>query len=581
MSRRDVIQRYLLLLAVLVLGLTLVLSSGLSLAVAHAEGGQVSLFARVIDPQGEPVRGAKVGLVLNGAPLGAGAENEHAPPLAESQPDGAFVVDLPAGEVGAIETLVLEVSRPHFKSLEWEAGSDEIARLNRGESLRLPDMELSRRATAGFWVATLTFVAILVIIALEKLHNTMAALLGVAIVLGTTFVGGAVNPDLFIFDFERALEYVNFDVIFLVMGMMIVVGVIEETGIFQWMAYQAYRLSRGRLWLLVVILMLLTSVASALLDNVTTMLLVAPITLQIALTLGVDPLSLLVPEMLASNVGGISTLIGTPNNILIGSYAGIGFNDFLRNLTPGVLLAQVALTLYVLLIYRKEHQAASRAASPALLARLKENARITQPDKLRKAGAVFLGVLALFILGEQVHLVPAVTAILGAVAMLLAVRADIEEILRVVDWTTLMFFIALFILVGAIQEVGLISIIAAGIGRLVGDNLAATILVVAWSAGFLSGLVDNIPFAAAMLPVVKFLTGTVPGASNQALYYSLSVGAAMGGNSTLIGASANMVTAGIAERAGYRITYVDFIKVGMPAMILTVAVGVAWLLIKF
>ena len=321
MSRRNVIQRYLLLLAVLVLGLTLVLSSGLSLAVAHAEGGQVSLVGRVIDPQGEPVRAAKVSLVLNGTPLGASTENEHAPPLAESQPNGAFVVDLPAGEVGAIETLVLEISRPHFQSLEWEAEDDEIARLNRGQSLRLPDLELPRRVTAGFWVATLTFVAILVIIALEKLHNTMAALLGVAVILGTSFVGGAVNPDLFVFDFERALEYVNFDVIFLVMGMMIVVGVIEETGIFQWMAYQAYRLSRGRLWLLVVILMLLTSVASALLDNVTTMLLVAPITLQIALTLGVGPLSLLVPEMLASNVGGISTLIGTPALIFVSSTA--------------------------------------------------------------------------------------------------------------------------------------------------------------------------------------------------------------------------------------------------------------------
>jgi len=194
LSRRNVIQRYLLLLAVLVLGLTLVLSSGLSLAVAHAEGGQVSLVGRVIDPQGEPVRGAKVSLVLNGTPLGASAENEHAPPLAESQPDGTFVLDVPPEAVGTIETLTLEISRPHFQSLEWEAEDDEIARLNRGESLRLPDLEMPRRVTAGFWVATLTFVAILVIIALEKLHNTMAALLGVAVILGTSFVGGAVNP---------------------------------------------------------------------------------------------------------------------------------------------------------------------------------------------------------------------------------------------------------------------------------------------------------------------------------------------------------------------------------------------------
>jgi Na+/H+ antiporter NhaD/arsenite permease-like protein len=189
--------------------------------------------------------------------------------------------------------------------------------------------------------------------------------------------------------------------------------------------------------------------------------------------------------------------------------------------------------------------------------------------------------LVFFIIGERIHLVPAVTAIIGAVAMLLWVAPDVEDMLKVVDWTTLMFFIALFILVGAIQEVGLIGIIAAGIGQAVGDSLPATVLAVSWSAGFLSGIVDNIPFAAAMLPVVKFLTNTVPGAANQVLYYSLSIGAAMGGNSTLIGASANLVTAGIAERAGYRITYVEFIKVGMPAMILTVATGVAWLFIWF
>jgi Na+/H+ antiporter NhaD/arsenite permease-like protein len=589
MLKRNATQRHLLLLAVLGLGLALVLWRGPFQPVAHADGvsspersdGQVSLFGRVTDPQGEPVRGAKISLVFNGTPVGVSVENENTPPLAESQPDGAFVVDLPAGEVGAIETLVLEISRPHFKSLEWEAEGEEIARLNRGESLRLPDLEMSRRATAGFWVATLTFVAILVIIALEKLHNTMAALLGVAIVLGTTFVGGAINPDLFIFDFERALEYVNFDVIFLVMGMMIVIGVIEETGIFQWLAYQSYRLSGGRAWLLVTILMLITSVASALLDNVTTMLLMTPITIQIALAMGMDPLSLLIPEVLASNVGGISTLIGTPTNILIGSYAGLSFNDFLTKLTPGVLLAQAALTIYVLIRYRAQFLVRGGGLSEALLNRLRESGRITQPAKLRKAGAIFGVMLLFFILGERIHLVPAVTAILGAVAMLLWVTPDIESMLKVVDWTTLMFFISLFIVVGAIQEVGLISIIADTISQLVGDNLTVAILVLVWSAAFLSGIIANIPFTAAMLPVVGFLTRTIPGASNQVLFYGLSIGSAMGGNSSLIGASANLVTAGIAERAGYRITYVEFFKAGMLAMIITVVIGTLWLFIRF
>ena len=529
-----------------------------------------AIVGRVVDFQQQPVRRARVALYLDG---------EEEPAVeGESQRDGTFVLDLPDDPV---DTLRLEISHPHFRTAVWEATRADLERLNGGSAVRLPDIVLERQLTIGFWVATLTFAGVLIFIATERMHSTMAALLGTAIILGISLVGRPINEQLFIIDFEQAIEYVDFNVVFLVMGMMIVIGVIEETGIFQWMAYQAYRFSRGRVWLLVISLMLLMSVASALLDNVTTMLLVAPITLQIALTLGIDPLALLMPEVLASNVGGISTLIGTPTNILIGSYADITFNDFLVNLTPGVLLAQAALTVYVILVYRKQYRAASAAVSPALLAQLRENARITHPDKLRKAGAVFLGIILLFILGERFHLVPAVTAILGAVAMLLVVRADIEQMLRVVDWTTLMFFIALFIVVGAVQEVGLISYIAAGIRFLVGDSLVAATLVVVWAGAILSGVIANIPFTAAMLPVVGFLTQSLPGASNKVLFYGLSIGSAMGGNSSLIGASANIVTAGIAERAGYPITYRTFLKVGLPAMAITVAVGTAWLFIHF
>ena len=529
-----------------------------------------ALAGRVIDSQAQPVRRAEVALYLNG---------EAKPYIVrESQRDGSFVLDLPEDKVDNVR---LEVAHTHFQPSTWEAKETDLERLHEGSAIRLPDIELQRRLTAGFWVATFTFAAMLILIATERLHSTMAALLGVAVVLGVSLVGRPINEELFIFTFGQAIDRVDFNVVFLVLGMMIVIGVIEETGIFQWMAYQAYRLSRGRVWLLVAILMLLTSVSSALLDNVTTMLLVAPITLQIALTLGIDPLSLLLPEVLASNVGGISTLIGTPTNILIGSYAEIGFSDFLTNLTPGVLVAQIALTVYVLLIYRKEYQAASGTTSPGLMARLEENARITQPDKLRKAGSVFLATTALFILGERFHLVPAVTAILGAVAMLLVVRADIQQMLKVVDWTTLMFFISLFIVVGAVQEVGLISYIAAGLGNIVGENITITVLVIVWASALFSMIIANIPFTAAMLPVVGFLSGTVPGASDKVLFYSLSVGSAMGGNGSLIGASANMVTAGIAERAGYPITYPKFLEVGFPALLITVAIGTVWLLVYF
>jgi Na+/H+ antiporter NhaD/arsenite permease-like protein len=530
----------------------------------------MGLSGQLVDPLGEPVHDAEVLVLVNGGD----------DPIAQStsQHDGSFVIDLPRDQYTAVE---IEIERSHFQPVRRELDETELAQLGEYGSVQLPDITLERRITAGFWVATLSFVLVLVLIALERLHKTTAALLGAALVLGVSFVGGALNPNLFIFDFEIALSYVDFDVIFLVMGMMIVIAVIEETGIFQWMAYQAYRLSRGKLWLLVTILIIITSVASALLDNVTTMLLMAPITIQIALTLGISPLALLMPEVLASNVGGISTLIGTPTNILIGSYAGLGFNDFLFNLTPGVVMALVALTVYIVLRYRKEYAAAGEHLSEAMRERLKESGKITQPGKLRKAGIIFGIMLVLFFIGDSIHLVPAVTALLGAVAMLLWVTPDIEEMMQVVDWTTLVFFIALFIAVGALQEVGLISYIATGIGKLVGDNLIAATLILVWSSALLSGVIDNIPFAATMLPVVGYLSRTIPGAESNVLWFALSIGAAMGGNSTLIGSSPNLVTAGIAERAGYRMTYLEFLKVGLPATVLTVIVGMVWLLIHF
>jgi Na+/H+ antiporter NhaD/arsenite permease-like protein len=568
--------RYVLFVIALALTLVIMLAAAWALAPAWARETPVTpqqpgagVAGRVLDPLGEPVQDAEIMALAGEGQIVAETT---------SQGDGSFLLDLPSQEY---DRLLIEIQRPHYLSREIPLDSAALAGLNTAQTVRLPAIPLERDITPGFWVATLSFVLVLLLIALEKLHKTTAALLGVALILGASFVGGAINPDLFIFDFERALSYVDFDVIFLVMGMMIVIAVIEETGIFQWLAYQSYRLSRGRIWLLVTILMVITSVASALLDNVTTMLLMTPISIQIALTLGMNPLALLIPEVLSSNVGGISTLIGTPTNILIGSYAGLGFNDFLINLTPGVVAALLGLTIFVVLRYRKSYGAASGQLSDAMRQRLKESGQITQPAKLRKAGVIFGLMLVLFVTGDAFHLVPAVTAILGAVAMLLWVSPNIEEMLHVVDWTTLVFFIALFMAVGALQEVGLIGIIATAIGNLVGGNLTATILVLVWSATLLSGLIDNIPFAATMLPVVAYLTRTVPGAESGVLWYALSIGAAMGGNSTLIGASPNLVTAGISERAGYRITYLDFLKVGFPATIVTVIIGTIWLLIRF
>ena len=530
-----------------------------------------ALTGLVEDRQGVPVRGAEVTLYAS-----PGGE-----PISETttQPDGRYALFLP--ELVPDE-LTVHIERVHFDRADIELSPGAIETLRAGQSVVLPDTVLPRRVSPAFWVATLIFLGMLVVIATGKLHNTLAALLGTSLVLAMSYLGRPLVEDLYIFDFATAMGYVDWNVIFLIMGMMIIIAVVERTGIFQWMAYQAYRISRGRLWLLLPILMVVTGVASAFLDNVTTMLLMTPITIQIALAMGINPLALLLPEVMASNVVGISTLIGTPTNILIGSYAQITFNDFLKNLTPGVLLALVGLIIYSEVIYRRQLWSSEHGGiSPVLMERLAERGRITEPGHLKKAAWVGAGMLVLFIVGEQIHILPAVTALMGATALLVWIRPDIEEMIEAVDWTTLVFFICLFIVVGAIQEVGLISLIADLIGRLVGDSLILAMVLVTWLSALLSMVVANIPFTAAMLPVVGYLTATIPGAESLALFYCLSVGSALGGNGSLIGASANMVTAGIADRAGHRISYAYFFRKGFPALLITVSLAFLWLLLRF
>ncbi len=562
-------------LKTLALGAVLLAGIGLNIFTvplrAQAQPSETTplIVGTVLDRQNSPVTGAAVLLLSPDAdePLAEG----------ETQPDGRFALEAPASLPAALQ---IRIERAHFTPYEQQVSGLNLQQLTAGETLVIPTITLIRQLSPAFWLSTIIFLGMLVLIAAGKLHNTLAALLGTALVFTVSYLGSPINEKLFIFDFENSLRYIDWNVIFLIMGMMIVIAVVENTGLFQWLAFFAYRMSRGRSWLLLIILMIITGVASAFLDNVTTMLLMTPITVQIALAMGMNPLAFLIPEVMASNVIGISTLIGTPTNILIGSYADISFNSFLTNLTPGVVLSFAGLVVYCLVIYRSELGAAS-SASPLLYEKLAERGTITEPGNLSKAGWIGAGMLLMFVFGEEIHLVPAVTALIGATALLVWIRPNIEEMIEAVDWTTLVFFMSLFIVVGAIQEVGLISFIADGIGRIVGDNLVLAIIVVTWLSALLSTVVANIPFTAAMLPVIGFLTSTMPGAESKVLFYCLSVGSAMGGNGSLIGASANMITSGIAERAGYPITYAYFIKKGFPALLITVSLATVWLLIRF
>jgi len=558
-------------------GLAILLISGLLSSIliffpigqasAQEAPDQPVIIGALVDAQQQPVEGATITLFQNEVEVSSAA----------SQADGRFLLPVPDP---AMESFVIEIERAHYAPYHIELASAQVEALTNDESIILPEITMDHFIGLAFWLSAVIFIIVLILIASGGVHNTLATLVGASLLLAISYIGHPISEKLFIFDFFGSIGYIDWNVIFLIMGMMIFIAIVEHTGIFQWMAFAAYKISRGKMLLLLPILMLITGVASAFLDNVTTMLLMTPITVQIALSVGINPLALLIPEVMASNVIGVSTLVGTPTNILIGSYAGISFNGFLQNLTPGVLFAFIGLIIYSLLIYRKD-LAKAHEASETLINKLEEGGQITQPDNLKKAGWIGVGMLLLFIFGERIHLLPSVTALMGATSLLLWIRPNIEEMIEAVDWTTLVFFMSLFMVVGAVQEVGLISIIAEWIGRMVGDNLLLAMIAITWLSAILSMVVANIPFTAAMLPVIGFLTTKIPGAESGVLFFCLSVGAAMGGNGTLIGASANMVTAGIAEAAGYRISYSYFLKKGFPAVLITVSLAFIWLLIRF
>ncbi len=570
MNITGIVRSKLFIIALLITLIAVIPGEVLASSQDPDQEGNFVIIGQLLDEQDQPVEEAVVTAVTQ--------DGEQIVAETESLEDGTWrllLIEVPSGE------MQITIEHPRFNPQIVSLKVEELNDLDNIGLYRVGEIILNRDINAGFWAATLIFLGVLLLIAFEKLHSTTAALAGMSVVFIISYVGGVFDPGFFIFSFERGLSYINWEVIFLVMGMMIIVAIIEGTGIFQWMAFQAYRLSRGRNWLLILILIAITAVASALLDNFTTMLLMVPISLQIGLAVGINPLALIIPEILASNVGGISTLVGTPTNIIIGAHAKISFTDFLVNQTPGVIVALIALSAYILFHYRKEFFKESSAISPALYERLEENARLDDPQSLWKSGVVFILVIFGFILGESVHLSPAVPAMIGATALLIWLQPDVHKMIIAVDWTTLVFFMALFVVVGAIQEVGLLGLIATGMASVIGDNLPLGVFMVVFGVGTISVVVANIPLAAAMLPIVDFLTVLIPGADSKVLFYALSMGTAMGGNGTLIGGEANLVTAGITNQTSTPITFKEFLKVGLPVTYITLTIGFLWLLIKF
>ena len=490
---------------------------------------------------------------------------------------------LPHGTLPSAK-VAMEAEKPSFASTgHIELGTvTKVTADKDGTSYFLAhhNFSMKRAITPAFWIAALILTAVYALIAFELMHRTLAALLGASLLLTVTYTIGTFNSDYFIMSFEDAMHAIDMNVILLLMAMMIIVGVLKKTGVFQWLAYKSYQIARGNVFALASILMFVTAVASAFLDNVTTMLLMIPVTIEIALTLKINPVAFLLPEVFASNVGGTATLIGDPPNIMIGSYAKLSFVDFVQNLTIICAICLVVTIVYFVYWYKKDYAKAQVGDVQKMIDHLREEYQITNKVLLIKGG-VFLGItIFLFIIHGALKMEPSIAALVGASLLMVFSKVDIVEMLEhEIEWPTLIFFMMLFVVVAGAEETGLIQIIADWVKDMSKGSLVAAILMILWVSALASAIIDNIPFTATMLPIVAYLNTVIPGAETGVLWWALALGACLGGNGTMIGASANVVTVGMAERAGYPISFMEYVKIAFIPMIITVILASFWLLL--
>jgi Na+/H+ antiporter NhaD/arsenite permease-like protein len=378
------------------------------------------------------------------------------------------------------------------------------------------------------------------------------------------------------------MTFVDWNVIWLILGMMIFMAMFSETGAINWLAFRTFRLAKGNAWLLVMSLVILTAVLSAFLNNVTAILLLVPLSIQIAQTVGVHPFTFVIPEVLASNIGGAATIIGDPPSTIVGSHLGLSFVEYLVNMAPIAILCMIPFLIVISWLYRREFAGAKKQFSPTLVAQLEADARITDASLLRKAGLVGLLMIILFFTGDYFGgMPPAVISLSGAAILVAWVRPDMHRMLREVDWTTLVFFIGIFVLVGGLEATDVIAWIAGIIGDLAGDNLPLATVLMVWIPGVASGIVANIPFTVAALPIADFLTAMIPGAENIVLYWALILGADLGGNSTILGSAASIVAVGLLAQGGYRLSFGRFMRDGVPVTIATLLLATVWLLVRY
>jgi Na+/H+ antiporter NhaD/arsenite permease-like protein len=424
-------------------------------------------------------------------------------------------------------------------------------------------------------------VSVYIILSFEILHRTSVALLGAIIIVAIALILGSITATE---SFEFIIDAIDFNTIGLLLGMMIIVAILAESGVFQWVAIKASKMSGGNLWKLLLILCTFTAVVSMFIDNVTTILLMVPVTVSVFRIFKISPIPFIIAQALASNIGGAATLIGDPPNIMIGSAANIDFNAFILHMGPAVAVTFGVSLLVIKMFFRKDLKAT--ATNLQQLLQQDENALLKDKSVLKKSLIVLFSIIGIFAIHGSLHLEVSVIALGGAAVLLVITRIHPEKVLHDVDWTTLIFFTGLFIIVGTAEHTGLIELLSSTAISITGANPWLTFIMIIWLAAIASAFVDNIPFTATMIPLIQTLNANMSIGSAfgdihiSPLWWALSLGANFGGNGTLIGSSAGVVAAGMGEKQGYPIGFNRWFKVGFPFMVITVSVGMIVLVIQ-
>lgn len=416
-------------------------------------------------------------------------------------------------------------------------------------------------------ISIVIFLAVMAAIISEKVHRAAASIAGAVLLLVTH-----------VLTVESAMEHVDVNTIGVLVGMMLFVAVVKNSGLFEYIAIKSAKLTHGRPWAIMAVFAIITAVLSAFLDNVTTVLLVGPMTIAITSILKVNPVPFLMTQILASNMGGTATLIGDPPNIMIGSEAGLSFADFIINTAPVVVVILAVSLLCFYFMFGRKMQVEDSAMKAVM--ELDERRAIKNKPLMIKSIVMIVLVVIGFVFHASLGMESCTIALLAAVIMLLIGKQDTEEIILGVEWSTILFFIGLFIVVGGMEETGVIDQLANLLIGMTNGNLVLTMLIILWISAVVSAFLDNIPFVATLIPMILAIQSE-GGMDVAPLWWALSLGACLGGNGTLIGASANVVLSGISNKNGYPITFMSYLKVGFPMMILSVVIAMGYLLLRF